>query len=147
VSRSIGRSLPWCTEHDMVNVKGGTSQISILTFKILGPFWWIWGLKSVLIVMFANDQNEMMVFYLQPLQLLLDYTAGLYENSQTKSPHRLHDYNNWRRGQRSVCREPPKVRASYSKSWVCLRRQKLASDPELLAWKFRSYFARFNLFL
>jgi hypothetical protein len=44
--------------------------------------------------MFSNDENEMMVFYLQPSQLLLDYVAGLYENSMSKSPYRLLSYNN-----------------------------------------------------
>jgi hypothetical protein len=43
--------------------------------------------------------------------------------------------------------EPPKVRASYSKSWACLRRQTVASDAELVPLKFRTYFARFNLIL
>jgi hypothetical protein len=117
----------------MVNVEGGTSQFSIWTFEILGPFRWIWALESVLTVMFSNDENEMMVFYLQPSQLLLDYVAGLYENSMSKSPYRLLSYNNWRRGQRYVRLEPPKVRASYSKSWACLRRQTVASDAELVA--------------
>jgi hypothetical protein len=32
--------------------------------KISGPFWWILGLKYVLIDMWANDQNEMMFFLL-----------------------------------------------------------------------------------
>jgi hypothetical protein len=39
---------------------------SILTPKILGPFWWISGLKHVLIDMWANHQNEMMFLYFQP---------------------------------------------------------------------------------
>ena len=34
--------------------------------KISGPFWWILSLKYVLIVIWGNDQNEMMVFYFQP---------------------------------------------------------------------------------
>jgi hypothetical protein len=37
----------------------------VLTPKISGPFWWILGLKYVLIDMWANDQNEMMIFYFQ----------------------------------------------------------------------------------
>jgi hypothetical protein len=36
-----------------------------LTPKISGPFWWILGLKYVLIDMWANDKNEMMFFYYQ----------------------------------------------------------------------------------
>jgi hypothetical protein len=37
----------------------------LLTPKISGPFWWILGLKYVLIDMWANDQNEMIFFYFQ----------------------------------------------------------------------------------
>jgi hypothetical protein len=41
-------------------------ELTYLTPKISGPFWWILGVKYVLIDMWANDQNEMMLFYFQP---------------------------------------------------------------------------------
>jgi hypothetical protein len=45
--------------------EGITRSPFALTLKISWPFWWILGLKYVLIDMWANDQNEMMFFYLQ----------------------------------------------------------------------------------
>jgi hypothetical protein len=36
--------------------------------KISGPFWWILGLKCVLIDMWGNDHNEMMFFYYQTIR-------------------------------------------------------------------------------
>jgi hypothetical protein len=43
----------------------------LLTPKTSGPFWWILGLKYVLIDMWGSDQNEMIVFYFQPKDLVL----------------------------------------------------------------------------
>jgi hypothetical protein len=40
--------------------------ILALNPKISGPFWWILGLKYVLIDMWANFQNAMLFFYFQP---------------------------------------------------------------------------------
>jgi hypothetical protein len=40
-------------------------ELVILTTKISRPFWWILGLKNVLIDMWSNDQNEIMFFYFQ----------------------------------------------------------------------------------
>jgi hypothetical protein len=45
---------------------GGDFVWHFLTPKISGLFWWILGLKYVLIDMLANDQNELMFFYFQP---------------------------------------------------------------------------------
>jgi hypothetical protein len=47
-------------------IKNKSAQNTTLTPKISGPFWWILGLKYVLIDMWANDQNEMLFFYFQP---------------------------------------------------------------------------------
>jgi hypothetical protein len=47
-------------------ILGHVGFLSKLNPKISRPFWWILGLKYVLIDMWGNDKNEMMFFYFQP---------------------------------------------------------------------------------
>jgi hypothetical protein len=55
---------PWANKIFFLNLYK-VYNLYILTPKISRPFWWILGLKYVLIDMWANDQNEMMFLYFQ----------------------------------------------------------------------------------
>jgi hypothetical protein len=49
----------------------------LLTPKISMQFWWILGVKYVLIDMWGNDQNGTMFFYFQPKDLVPYYAISL----------------------------------------------------------------------